>query len=312
MPDTHIGLGGIGFVLGGNVFGWTIGRDDSFAVLDAFYEAGGRAIDTAEAYSEWVPGNKGGESEAIIGEWMELRCVRKDMRIATKTGGSGVVGGLAPDKVAAAMERSLDRLRTDYVDLYYVHRDDNLTSPEQVAAGYNALVATGKARELGVSNTTAERLSAFNAAARASGGIPFTVLQPGYSLIWRSEYAHELEELAIREGMAVLPYFGLAAGFLTGKYRSEADFGDSFRHQNARMFATEAAWKALPVLEAVSTECGGSMAQVALAWLVSRPAVWGPLSSATTVEQLHNLLGTLSISLTTDQLARLTAVSVDA
>lgn len=311
MPDQHPGLGGIRFVLGGNAFGWTIDRDASFAVLDAFYEAGGRSIDSAEGYSAWVPGNKGGESEAIIGEWLESRGVRADMKIATKTGMGGPAGALAPERVAAALDGSLGRLRTDYVDLYYVHRDDKVTSPEDVAGGYNTLFQEGKIRELAASNTVTERFAAFNDAARATGGVQFTVFQPGYNLVWRSEYPRDLEAIAVREGIAIIPYYGLAAGFLSGKYRSEADFGDGMRQQNAKMFATNRGWQALAVVREVAAEAGATVAQVALAWLASRPAVWGPLASATAPEQVRELVACTSLSLTAEQLARLQAVCID-
>ena len=311
MPEGHPGLGGIRFVLGGNAFGWTIDRDASFAVLDTFYEAGGRAIDSAEGYSAWVPGNKGGESEAIIGEWLESRGVRADMKIATKTGMGGPAGALAPERVAAALEGSLGRLRTDYVDLYYVHRDDKVTSPEDVAGGYNALVRAGKVRELAASNTVTERFAAFNTAARAAGGAQFTVFQPGYNLVWRSEYPRDLEAIAVRDGIAIIPYYGLGAGFLSGKYRSGTDFGDGMRQQNAKMFATEPGWQALAVVREVAAEAGATVAQVALAWLASRPAVWGPLASATAPEQVRELVACANLSLTAEQLARLQAVCID-
>lgn len=311
MPERHPGLGGIRFVLGGNAFGWTIDRDASFAVLDAFYEAGGRSIDSAEGYSSWVPGNKGGESETIIGEWMESRGVRRDMKIATKTGMGGPAGALAPDRVAAACEGSLQRLRTDYIDLYYVHRDDGVTSAEDVASGYGALVASGKVRELAVSNTPPARLEAFNAAARNQGVTSFTVVQPGYNLVWRNEYPQELEAIAVRDGLGVIPYYGLAAGFLSGKYQSDADFGDGMRQQNAKMFATELSWRGLTVVREIAAELGASAAQVALAWLGSRPAVWGPLASATSPAQIRDLVTCTSLVLSADQIARLTDVSID-
>jgi aryl-alcohol dehydrogenase-like predicted oxidoreductase len=311
VPEEHSGLGGIPLVLGGNAFGWTIDRDASFAVLDAFYEAGGRSIDTAEIYSAWVPGNNGGESETFLGEWMALRGVRADMRIATKTGMGGAPGLLAPDKVKAACEASLERLRSDYVDLYYVHRDDMVTSADDVAGGYAALVAAGQVRELGASNTEPHRLAAFNAAAASAGTLPFTVLQPGYNLVWRSEYPAALETLAVEQGIAVLPYYGLGAGFLTGKYHSDADF-TGMRGENAKEFASPAAWEALPVLRDVAAEAGATMGQVALAWLASRPAVWAPIASATSPAQVADLCGFTRVSLSDEQISRLDAVSIDA
>ncbi|MFM5908233.1 MAG: aldo/keto reductase [Novosphingobium sp.] len=312
MPESHPALDGLPLVLGGNAFGWTIDRDASFAVLDAFYEAGGRAIDTAEGYSNWVPGNKGGESESIIGQWLESRGVRADMRIATKTGQGGAAGSYAPGAVKAACEGSCERLRSDWIDLYYVHRDDGVTSPGDVAQAFGPLAAQGTVRELGVSNTQAPRLEAFNAELRAGGYWPFTVIQPGYNLVWRSEYPLELEALALREGMAVLPYYGLAAGFLSGKYASPDDFGPGDRQQNAAMFAADAAWQALNVMRAVASETGATMSQIALTWLRSRPGVWGPIASATTPDQVRDLRASAALVLDADQLARLTAVSIDA
>ena len=309
-PGRHPGLGGIRLVLGGNPFGWTIDRDASFAVLDTFYECGGRSIDSAEGYSSWVPGNKGGESETIIGEWLEARGVRKDMRIATKTGMGGPPGALAPDKVTAACQGSLERLRTDYIDLYYVHRDDQVTPVADVVSGYNALVSSGKVRELAAPNITPERLGAMNAEARACEALPFTVIQPGYNLVWRSEYPAALEQLAVREGVAVLPYYGLGAGFLSGKYHDAADFTGS-RGANAKMFANERGWEALTVARAVADECGTTVSQVALAWLGSRPAIWAPIASATTPDQVRDLCGAASLTLNADQIARLNAVSID-
>ncbi|WP_310532066.1 aldo/keto reductase [Novosphingobium sp.] len=310
MLDAQPGLGGIPLVLGGNPFGWTIDRDASFAVLDAFYEAGGRAIDTAEIYSAWVPGNKGGESETIIGEWMELRGVRADMRIATKTGLGGAPGALAPERVKAACEGSLERLRSDYIDLYYVHRDDQVTSPEDVAGVYAALLAAGKVRELGLSNTEPTRLAAFNAAAAAAGTPRFTVLQPGYNLVWRNEYPADLERLAVEQDIAVLPYYGLGAGFLTGKYASDADF-TGMRGENARQFASAAGWQALPVLREVAAEAKATMGQVALVWLATRPGVWAPIASATSPAQVAELCVFTQVELTEEQLTRLDAVSID-
>ena len=311
MADLHLGLGGLRLVLGGNAFGWTIDSDASFAVLDTFYERGGRSIDTAEGYSAWVPGNKGGESETIIGAWMDSRGIRADMKIATKTGMGGPSGALAPDKVAAACQGSLERLRTDWIDLYYIHRDDAATPVDAVVAGYNALAAAGKVRELGASNIAPERLGAMNAEAIAQGLLPFSVIQPGYNLIWRNEYPAELEAMAVRDGLAVLPYFGLASGFLTGKYAPEDDFA-GMRADRAKMFSTQAGWQALAVLRAVAGECGATMGQVALAWLASRQAIWAPMASASSAQQVHELCDAAALSLDESQLARLTAISVDA
>jgi len=315
MADTrpsqnHPGLDGIPLVLGGNPFGWTIDRDRSFAVLDAFYEAGGRSIDSAEGYSSWVPGNVGGESETIIGEWMESRGVRADMKIATKTGMGGAPGALAPDRLVTAIEGSLQRLRTDYIDLYYAHRDESQTPLDTIVQGFDALVKQGKVRELATSNVTTARLAAFLDSALRQGLTPFTVLQPGYNLVWRGEFPQDLHDLVVARGIAVLPYYGLGSGFLTGKYASDADFAGS-RGASAKMFATELGWKALPVLREVAAEAGATMGEVALAWLGSRPAIWGPVASGTTPQQVTELAAAVSLKLSDVQLARLTAVSVD-
>lgn len=310
FASGHPGLGGIRLVLGGNPFGWTIDADKSFAVLDAFYEAGGRSIDTAEGYSAWVPGNKGGESETIIGAWMESRGVRAEMKIGTKTGMGGKPGALAPDKVAAAMEGSLERLRTNYIDLYYVHRDEPETPLDLIVEGFDALVQRGKTLELAISNVTPKRLTAYLDSAERLGLTPFTVLQPGYNLVWRGEFPQDLHDLAVARGIAVLPYYGLASGFLTGKYASEADF-TGWRGGNAKMFASEAGWKALAVLREVANEAGTTMGETALAWLASRPAIWGPVASGTSPQQVAELAAAAALELSEDQLERLTAVSVD-
>jgi len=307
MTDASPALGGLPIVLGGNVFGWTIDQDQSFRVLDAFFEGGGRMIDTAEGYSNWVPGHKGGESEAILGAWIESRGVRADLRIATKTNMGGETGGLAPDRVAAALEGSLERLRTDYVDLHYAHRDETLTPQAEVAAGFDALMKAGKVRAIGASNFDAGRLAGALDAAAAQGLTGYSVLQPGFNLVWREHFPAALQQFAVDRGIAVLPYYGLASGFLTGKYRSEADFIGT-RGAGAKNFA-EAGWKALPVLEAIAGESGATMGEVALAWLRAQPAVHAPIASATKVEQVAELCKAATLDLSGDQLAKLDAVA---
>jgi aryl-alcohol dehydrogenase-like predicted oxidoreductase len=309
MTDPHPALAGIKLVFGGNVFGWTIDRDQSFRVLDAFYEGGGRMIDSAEGYSSWVAGNKGGESETIIGEWTEARGVRAEMRIGTKTGMGGPAGALAPDKVVAAMEGSLARLRTDYVDLYYAHRDEPQTPIDAVVAGFDALVKAGKARSLGASNFAADRLTASLDSAARQGITGYSVLQPGYNLVWRGDFPRDVHKVAVTRGLPVLPYNSLAAGFLTGKYRSPEDFQGA-RGGSAKQFADDG-WKALPVLETIAQEVGATMGEVALAWLKAQPAVYAPIASATNVEQVKQLCAAAALELDADQHARLTAVSVD-
>ena len=224
MADAHPSVGGIPLVFGGNVFGWTLDRDKSFAVLDAFYELGGRMIDTAEGYSSFVPGNVGGESETILGQWFDARGVRKDMLIGTKTGMGGPPLALKPEAVRKAFAGSLERLRTDYVDLYYAHRDDLTTPLDEVVTVYDELLQSGAARELGASNYTAERLAEIVGVAERMGKAHYTVLQPKYNLIWRHEYEGPLQDLCLAKHIAVMPYYGLASGFLSGKFRKAADW----------------------------------------------------------------------------------------
>lgn len=306
MAEAHPSIGGIRLCFGGNVFGWTLDRDASFAILDAFYEAGGRMIDTAEGYSSWVPGNKGGESEAIIGEWMESRGVRKDMLIGTKTGMGGPPYALQPEKVAAALEGSLERLRTDYVDLYYAHRDDLTTPLDEVVAGFDALVKAGKARELGASNYTAKRLTEVTDLAEQTGATGFTVLQPQYNLVWRHEYEGALQDLCVARGIAALPYYGLASGFLSGKFRKPEDWAGSPRAHALGEFAANGGWAVLEALDAVAAETGATVAQVAITWLGAQPGVAAPLVSATKPEQLADLIAAAKLELSEEQVRKLT------
>lgn len=305
MAEQHPALGGIRLTFGGNVFGWTIDRDQSFAILDAFYEAGGRMIDTAEGYSSWVPGNKGGESEAIIGEWLEDRGVRKDMRIGTKTGQGGPPGALKPDAVAKALEGSLERLRTDYVDLYYAHRDDLVTPLDEVVSAYDEAYRSGKARELGASNYTTERLAEIVATAERMGAKGYTVLQPLYNLVDREEYEGPLQELCLAKNIAVMPYYGLASGFLSGKYSSAKEWEGHSRAFALNQAAENGGWQALEVLREVAAERGAKPAQVALAWLNAQPGIAAPLASATSLDQLADLVAAVSLELDEDQVARL-------
>lgn len=306
MAEAHPSIGGIRLCFGGNVFGWTLDRDGSFAILDAFYEAGGRMIDTAEGYSSWVPGNKGGESEAIIGEWMESRGVRKDMLIGTKTGMGGPPYALQPEKVAAALEGSLERLRTDYVDLYYAHRDDLTTPLDEVVAGFDAVVKAGKARELGASNYTAKRLTEVTDLAEQTGATGFTVLQPQYNLVWRHEYEGALQDLCVARGIAALPYYGLASGFLSGKFRKPEDWAGSPRAHALGEFAANGGWAVLEALDAVAAETGATVAQVAITWLGAQPGVAAPLVSATKPEQLADLIAAAKLELSEEQVRKLT------
>ena len=305
MVDAHPSIGGIPLVLGGNVFGWTIDRDKSFVVLDAFYEAGGRMIDTAEGYSSFVPGNVGGESETILGEWLESRGVRKSMLIGTKTGMMGAPGDLAPGKIAQALDKSLERLRTDYVDLYYAHRDEEQTSLDEVTAGFDALVQSGKARELGASNYSAPRLLAAIDTAEAAGRTAFTVLQNEYNLVARASYEGAIQELCVERGVAALNFYGLASGYLTGKYRTEADIEGKTRGSSVARYM-EAGKPVLSAMDEIAAQSGASHAQIALSWLNAQPGVAAPIASATTAGQLADLVAAVSLKLSDQQLRQLT------
>ncbi|TIX50019.1 aldo/keto reductase [Alteraurantiacibacter aquimixticola] len=304
MTD-HPSIDGIPLVLGGNVFGFTADEDASFAVLDTFYEAGGRMVDTAQGYSVWVEGHVGGESEAVIGKWLEARGVRAEMKIATKTGMFGKPGDLAPAKVAEELDKSLERLRTDYVDLYYAHRDEEETPQTDVAAGFDALVKAGKVRELGASNYDAARLGSLNAAADAGGHRRFTVLQNEYNMVCREGFPEDLRQLCAEQDIAHFPWFGLAAGFLTGKYRTREDLERHNRGSSIERFF-DRGLKVLPALDAVVEETGAEHATVALAWLLAQPGITAPIASASKPEQLAAQFAAVELELTEDQLERLT------
>ena len=306
MAETHPSIGGIPLVFGGNVFGWTLDRDQSFALLDAFYEMGGRMIDTAEGYSSFVPGNKGGESETILGQWFDVRGVRGDMLIGTKTGMGGPPFALKPEAVRKAFAGSLERLRTDYVDLYYAHRDDLTTPLDEVVSVYDELLQSGQARELGASNYTAERLAEIVGVAERMGKAHYTVLQPKYNLIWRHEFEGPLQDLCLAKGIAVTPYYGLASGFLSGKFRKAADWEGSTRAYALNEFAENGGWDMLATMDEIARETGATHAQIALAWLVRQPAIAAPLASATSVPQLADLVKGVTLRLEDGQLARLT------
>ena len=279
-------------------------------MLDAFYELGGRMIDTAEGYSSFVPGNVGGESETILGQWFDARGVRKDMLIGTKTGMGGPPFALKPENVCKAFAGSLERLRTDYVDLYYAHRDDLTTPLDEVVTVYDELLQSGAARELGASNYTAERLAEVVGVAERMGKAHYTVLQPKYNLIWRHEYEGPLQDLCLAKHIAVMPYYGLASGFLSGKFRKSADWEGSTRAYALNEFAENGGWAMLAVMDEVAAETGATPAQVALAWLVRQQGIAAPLASATSVAQLADLVKGVTLQLEDGQLQRLTAAFV--
>jgi aryl-alcohol dehydrogenase-like predicted oxidoreductase len=295
--------------LGANVFGWTADRDASFAVLDAYAEAGGTFLDTADSYTWRAPGNSGGESETIIGEWLAARGNRDRMVIATKVGALPGREGLGPATIAAAAEDSLRRLGTDRIDLYYAHRDDPDTPQEEYLAAFDALVRAGKVRALGASNFTAERLrSALDISAK-EGLTPFAALQPHYNLLERAEFETTLAPVLAAEGLSCLPYYGLAKGFLTGKYRPDSPEVDSPRAAAAREYLDYRGLAVLAALDEVADAHGVPVAAVALAWLAAQPTVAAPIASARTPAQLADLLPVLDLTLTDADLARLTTAS---
>ena len=292
-------------VLGGNVFGWTADKAASFAVLDAFVAGGGTMIDTADVYSAWVPGHKGGESETIIGEWLKASGKRDKVQIATKVGMMPGEGGekLAPARIAAAAEASLKRLGTDYIDLYFAHQDDDGVPQEDVLAAFGKLIDAGKIRALGASNFHARRLKSANDAAKAHGLPHYHVLQPEYNLVSRHKFEGELQDYCVEHNIGVVPFFGLANGFLTGKYRSPADYGKSpVRGPRMAAYFEGKGAPVLAALDKVAAETGATLAQIALAWLRSQPAITAPISSATSVAQLEELLGSIALELATEQL----------
>ncbi|MFP5394902.1 MAG: aldo/keto reductase [Alphaproteobacteria bacterium] len=305
MTD-HPAIAGIPLVLGGNVFGFTADEDTSFAVLDAFHAAGGRMIDTADVYSAWVPGHKGGESETVLGKWFAASGKRGDMKLHTKTGMLGGSELYEPARVLASLDASLERLQTDYIDLYYAHRDYEELAMGDIVSAFDGAVRTGKVRSLGASNFTAARLTAALEAADQQGATPFTVLQNEYNLIARDAYGADLQQLCVKRGIPMLPFFGLASGFLTGKYRTEADLGKSVRGQRMGKLL-ESGKPMLAAMDQVVRETGASHAQVALAWLRVQPGIGAPIASATTVEQVQELCASASLELTEEQLARLSS-----
>lgn len=304
----HPAIAGIPLVLGGNVFGFTADEDASFAVLDAFHAAGGRMIDTADVYSAWVPGHKGGESEAVLGKWFAASGKRRDMKLHTKTGMLGGSELYEPARVLASLDASLERLQTDYIDLYYAHRDYEELAMGDIVSAFDGAVRSGKVRSLGASNFTAARLTAALEAAVEQGATPFTVLQNEYNLIARHAYGADLQQLCVKHGIPMLPFFGLASGFLTGKYRTEADLGKSVRGQRMGKLL-ESGKPMLAAMDDVVRETGASHAQVALAWLRVQPGIGAPIASATTVEQVRELCASASLELTEEQLARLSGAA---
>jgi aryl-alcohol dehydrogenase-like predicted oxidoreductase len=295
--------------LGGNTFGWTSDQETSFAVLDAYVAGSGNFIDTADAYSAWVPGHVGGESETIIGEWTAARGNRDSVIIATKVFSHPRFRGLSAKNVLAAADASLARLRTDRIDLYFAHRDDPDVPVAEAAGAFHELQVAGKIRHVGLSNYTAPRLREWLAVAAAEGYAPPVAIQPHYNLVERGAYESTLAPVAAEFGLGVLPYYGLASGFLAGKYRSASDHAGAARQPGATRYLTPAGLAVLAALDSVAADRGVAPATVALAWLRGRPNVAAPLASARTVDQLGALLAAATLDLTADEVAALDKAS---
>jgi aryl-alcohol dehydrogenase-like predicted oxidoreductase len=291
-------------MLGSNVFGWTIDQKRTNEILDAFVDLGGNAIDTADMYSSWVSGNTGGESETMIGNWLKSSGKRDRVIIATKVGSWTERRGLGGANIAAAVEDSLRRLRTDRIDLYLAHRDIPGTPQEETAAAFDALVKAGKVRALGASNFEAPRLASALAVSAQAGLARYEALQPQYNLVERA-VEKDLLPLCVREGVAVIPYYALAAGFLTGKYRGAADKKKSMRGGQVEGYMNERGFRVLAALDAVSARRNATPAQVALAWLMAKPGVTAPIASATGVAQLRDIMGAVALKLDADDMAEL-------
>jgi aryl-alcohol dehydrogenase-like predicted oxidoreductase len=306
IPSTDLDV--FPLSLGGNVFGWTADEAQSFAVLDAYAAAGGNFVDSADVYSNWVPGNSGGESETVIGNWLKRSGKRDDVIIATKVGGGG--DGLAPETIRSHADASLKRLGTDRIDLYYAHYDDPDTPLEESLAAFDALVREGKVRAIAASNYSADRLAQALAVSDREGFARYVALQPHYNLVERADYENGLRDLVARENLVTIPYFALAKGFLTGKYRPGANGVASQRAEGAGAYLKEGRNVALlGVLDDIATAHETTVGAVSLAWLLAQPTVIAPIASARTPEQLTGLLPFAALQLGEDELARLTAAS---
>jgi aryl-alcohol dehydrogenase-like predicted oxidoreductase len=311
MQKRPLGISGIAIaplMLGGNVFGWTADEAASFAILDAFVDQGGNAIDTADVYSAWVPGHEGGESERVIGKWLARSGKRDKVVIATKVGMWPKQVGIGAENIIAACEGSLKRLGTETIDLYQLHRDDEATPADEYMGALAELVKAGKVRAVGASNFKAPRLAEGLAHSAKTGGLRFQTLQPEYNLLNRDIEA-ELAPLCVREGVSLIPYYGLANGYLTGKYREASDKSKSVRGGRMDKYMGGKGPAVLAALDEIAARLGATCAQIALAWIMAKPAIAAPIASATNVAQLTELMGALRVSLSAADVAELDRVS---
>ncbi|MBQ0711032.1 aldo/keto reductase [Ochrobactrum sp. AP1BH01-1] len=296
---------------GGNVFGWTVDEATSFSLLDRFVDAGFNFIDTADVYSAWAPGNVGGESETIIGNWLKSRGLRDKVVIATKVGSE--MGpdekGLAPAYIRKAVDASLKRLQTDYIDLYQSHWDDPATPFEDVLGTYKELIEAGKVRAIGASNLAPERLTEALEVARTNNLPRYESLQPLYNLYDRADFENGLEEICRDNQLGAIPYYALAAGFLTGKYRSADDLAQSARGKSVEKYLTDRGSRIIAALDDVARNLDVTPAQVAIAWLIAQPSVTAPIASATRSAQLGELIAAAELKLSDDEIALLNKAS---
>jgi aryl-alcohol dehydrogenase-like predicted oxidoreductase len=310
MEMRPIGTSGLKvapLALGGNVFGWTADEATSFRLLDAFVDAGGSMIDTADVYSAWAPGNSGGESECVIGNWLKRSPEKRDkVVIATKV---GFMAGLAPETIGPACDSSLERLGVEAIDLYYQHKDDEAVPLADSLGAFERLIEAGKIKAIGLSQFTADRLDEAVETSRRLGLTPPSALQPWYNMVERARFEGELRDVAVRDGLAVFPFYSLANGFLTGKYRSKEDVGKSVRGTRNLEYLEGDGMRVLAALDEVAAETGAALATVTLAWMMAQPAVTAPIASATSLGQLSELTAALHLTLTPEQIAKLDAAS---
>jgi len=298
-------------VLGGNVFGWTIDEQQSFAILDSFAEKGFNSIDTADVYSRWAPGNKGGESEAIIGKWMKVRNNRDKMVVATKVGADMGQGhkDIRGQYILQEIDQSLQRLQTDYIDLYFTHWDDNTTPVEETLSAYDKLIKTGKIRWIGASNLSPQRLQASLDASENKGLPKYEVFQPEYNLYNRQGFEQGVGPICKENNIGIVCYYSLASGFLSGKYRSEKDLGKSVRGGGVKKYLNERGMNILNALDAVSAKHNTTPSAVALAWLMHSPVVTAPIASATKESHVQSFVDAASLQLDKEDMQRLNSAS---
>ncbi len=306
-PLGQSGISVAPLALGGNVFGWTADEPTSFDILDAFVDAGGNMVDSADVYSAWVPGNKGGESETVIGTWLRRDPAKRDkIVLATKV---GFVEGLAPEKIAAACDASLQRLGIDTIDLYYHHKDDPNVPLADSLGAMDALVKAGKIRSIGLSQYSPERLDEAMRAATADSLTKPSVLQTWYNLVEREKLEGALRDTALAHGLGIIPFYGLANGFLTGKYRSKDDLDKSPRGLRNVEYLEGRGMRVLAALDRIAAETGAALASITLAWTIAQPGITAALASATSVDQLKELTAAMSLALTPEQIALLDEAS---